>query len=62
MFNTLREMVGSKKFLSTLKDYFSQFKYKLASPEDLIALFVENCGKNMEGFFESWLYGKVVIK
>lgn len=62
MFNTLREMVGDKRFISTLRNYFEEFKYKNARPSDLIAQFVSTCGKSMEGFFESWLDGSVVIK
>lgn len=62
MFNTLREMIGEKKFISTLKNYFEDFKFKNASPSDLVAEFVSTCGRSMEGFFESWLDGSVIIK
>ena len=61
LFNTLREMVGDKKFLSSLKTYFDNYQYKIARPEDLISVFVDKCGKSVEGFFNSWLEGKVVI-
>lgn len=62
MFNTLREMVGDKKFKSALKNYYHDFMFKNASPADLIAQFVSSCGKSTEGFFNSWLEGKVVIQ
>lgn len=62
MFNSLREIVGEKKFISTLRNYFKEFIYKNASPPDLIACFVSSCGKNVEGFFDSWLNGRVFIK
>jgi len=62
MFNTIREMVGDKKFFATLRNYLEDYKFKIASPAHLIAQFVSSCGKSMEGFFYSWLEGKVVLK
>lgn len=62
MLNTLREMVGDKNFYGALREFLTQFKYKNARPEDLIAVFVKVAGRNVEGFFESWLKGKVVIR
>ena len=62
MFNSLRELVGDKKFMATLKDYFEKFQFQNAAPENIIARFVSGCGRMAEEFFDSWLNGEVVIK
>ena len=62
MFNSLREMVGDKKLIGTLKNYCEEFKFKIVTPEDLIAKFVSSFGRGIEGFFDSWLEGRVVIQ
>ena len=62
MFATLQEMVGEKKMNRALRSYFEKFVYQNPSPADLIATFNKTTGYNLEGFFRSWLDGKVVIK
>lgn len=62
LFDSLRENVGEEKFLLVMKKYFENFRYKNATPSDLIGIFEKYLGCDMEGFFESWIDGKVVIK
>lgn len=62
MFNTLREMVGERKFNKAMKYYFETYKYKNASQAELISAFEKATSYNLEGFFASWLEGKVQIK
>lgn len=62
LFDSLRENVGEEKFFTVLKKYFKDFKYKNATPEDLIGVFEKTLSCEMKGFFDSWLEGRVVIK
>ncbi len=61
MFDTLKSQIGEKKFLNALSGYYSKFKFKNATTADFIATFEEKCGRQMEGFFNSWLFGEVVF-
>ncbi len=61
MFDALRELVGEKKLLSTLRGICGDYKYKTISSAEFVAEFVSSCGRSMEGFFESWLSAKVII-
>ena len=60
MFDYFRTTVGDKKFFNGLKRYFDEFKYKNATIDDLISCFIKE-GAHAEGFFESFIEGKVVI-
>ena len=62
MFDSLYNLVGSKNFINSLKDYFETYKFNNATPENLISCFENNCKSNFDGFFSSWLNGKVVIR
>lgn len=61
MFDTLRETVGDKKFFKALRDYFKNYALKNAEPADMIVSFENSTGYDLEGFFDSWLSGKVVV-
>ena len=60
MFDMLRQSVGDEKFTASLKKYFADNLYKIASSEDLIASFISG-GADLEGFFASFIEGKIVI-
>ena len=62
MFDSLYNLVGSENFINSLKHYFNNNKYKNATPENLINSFEAVCGTDLDGFFSSWLDGKVVIR
>ena len=61
MHDSLYEYLGEKKYLKCLKYYFSNNKYKFATPESLIACFEKASGRNLESFFYSWFEDKVII-
>ena len=46
--DAVREMVGDKKFIASLKDYWKEFGYRIATPGDLIATFISHCGKSID--------------
>jgi len=57
-FNTLRETVGDEMFFNALQDYFRQYKYGIASSEDLLGLFEEVSGMQLDDLYQEWLYTK----
>lgn len=60
MFDYLRESIGDTRFFSGLKKYYDTYKYKIASPYDLVGIF-EKTGADSNGFFESFYQGKVIL-
>ena len=62
MYDSLYHVVGEKKFLSSIKTYFENNKFKNATPNDLISAFESECDVELGNFFSSWLDGKVTIR
>ena len=60
MFDYLRQTIGDLRFFSGLKRYYNTYKYKIATPYDLVGAF-EKIGADSNGFFESFYQGKVII-
>lgn len=60
MFDMLRQSIGEEKFLSGLKNYFAENLYSIASCDDLFGCFIKG-GNDLEGFFDSFVEGKIVI-
>ncbi len=59
MFDMLRQSIGDDKFISALQEYFKENIYKLASCDNLYASFLKH--GDLEGFFASFIEGKIVI-
>ena len=62
LFNNIKELIGEKKFINALGEYYQSFKYQNATCEDLIAVFVDYGGAKIEKVFATWLEGKVIFK
>ena len=62
LFNTIEESVGEKKFFKALQYYFKEFKYKNATPADMIYCFNKATGYDLEDIFNSYILGNVIIK
>lgn len=62
MFDSLRELLGENKFNKCLKEYFKEFSFKNVKRGDLIKSFSKTSHMNLEGFFNAWLQGEVVIE
>ena len=60
LFDTLRTSIGDERFLAGLKDYFEKYKTARATYSDLIECF-RSTGVDVDGFFESFLEGKIII-
>lgn len=61
MFDSLRKMLGDRKFFKVLKEYYKDFSFENSSSEKLVQSFSEHSHINLEKFFEAWLKGKVVF-
>ncbi len=62
MFESLYNLMGEKNFIKALQEYFNANKFKNAKPEDLISAFERVNKADLQGFFSSWIDGKVIIK
>jgi aminopeptidase N len=61
-FDNLREVVGDANFFKSLKEYFEQNKFKNATVDNLLFAFESVCKTSLEGLFNSWTQGLVVIQ
>lgn len=61
LFDTLREILGPKKFEKCLKKYFEENKYKISKPENLISCFEKASGRKLESLINAWIDGKVIL-
>jgi aminopeptidase N len=55
-YHQLRMEIGDKAFFNALKDYYSDLKYDIASNEDILDRFEEFSGKELDSFYQEWLY------
>ena len=60
MYDELRKSVGDEKFFGALKKYYSENKYKIATPLDLKTAF-KGAGEHTESFIDGFLSGKAII-
>ena len=61
IFDSLREILGRDKFYKGLQVYFEDNKFKIATPDNLIAAFEKASHTSLKDFFSSWIDGKVTI-
>ena len=61
MFDSVKELIGTEKFYKCLQTYYSDNKFKIATPDTLIEAFNKGAKTNLSGVFESWINGKVKI-
>ncbi len=61
MHDSLFELLGEKKYIKCLKEYYEMCKNDIATPDDLIKAFEKGSGKKLENYFYSWFEGNVVI-
>lgn len=60
MYDCLRTTIGENRFFKGLKNYFEKYKYKNATPDDLVGVF-EKIGADTNGFFQSFFDGTAII-
>lgn len=61
MFYNIRKIIGDDDFFASLKKYYERSKFKIAKPKDLIGAFEDTSKKDLEGIFDAWLEGKVIL-
>ncbi len=60
LFETLRTSIGDGNFKQCLRNYFAKFSGTVATADDLCGIFISG-GTDVEGFFTSFIEGKVII-
>jgi len=61
LFDSLHELLGHDKFIKCLQTYYSDFGFKIATPDSLISSFEKASKTELNSLFESWINGKVKI-
>lgn len=61
MFDDIREIIGKEKLIKALKNYYKKYKFKIATTDDLIAVFINSSRRDIGGVFDSWLSGKTAV-
>ena len=55
-FNALYEALGDEKFNQLLQDYFKQYRYKVAYPQDFLAIAAKYAGQaKLDELRKAWL-------
>ena len=57
-FDAVREAIGDEAFFRALQDYYRENKYRIATPEELLAAFEEASGRDLKDLYQEWLYSK----
>jgi len=55
VFGFLRQYLGTERFDTAMRYYFSEWKFKHPSPSDLQASLEKSCGEDLSWFFEGWI-------
>lgn len=55
-FHALRQEIGDEAFFSALQNYYQNFQYRIARGEDLLDAFNESAGRQLDDFYQEWLY------
>ena len=61
LYDSLRAMLGDNKFFKSLENYFDDYAFKNSSTAKLIESFSKTARMDLEGYFNSWLDGTVVL-
>jgi hypothetical protein len=54
-FNALRQEVGDETYFKIMRTYFTEYKYKIARPDDLFRVIKQVSGRDVEPLVETWL-------
>ena len=60
MYEDLRQLIGDDNFKKYIRQYYTEFKFKNVTPDDIVSVF-QNYSSSMESFFNGYYSGKVVI-
>jgi hypothetical protein len=54
-FHALRQAVGDEAYFKIMQAYYTDYKYKIAQPDDLLRLIEQVSGQDVEPLVETWL-------
>jgi len=57
-FKALRQEIGDKAFFQALQNYYRSRYFLIGHADDLLAAFKGAAGKELDGFYQKWLYSK----
>lgn len=57
-FAALRDELGPAQFETLLRTYLDRYRWQIATPAEFQALAEEVAGKDLDGLFNEWVYGK----
>jgi hypothetical protein len=52
----LRDEIGDEAFFAALQDYFQDYRYGIATTEDLLTAFEAAAGQQLDDLYQEWLY------
>lgn len=55
-YHALRQRIGDEAFFQSLQKYYQEFKYRVATTEELLALFEEVSGQQLDDLYQGWLF------
>jgi aminopeptidase N len=55
-YHDLRAEIGDELFFASLQEYFRRFKYRVATTENLLEIFEEISGEELEELYDEWLF------
>lgn len=61
MFDSLKNMVGEKKVVAGLREYYQNNKFKTASSDDFYLAFSKACHSDLKNYFDGFLNGTTII-
>lgn len=61
LFDSLREIIGPKKFQKCIQNYFEEYRFQNVTPDNLIASFEKTSKTNLKNYFDAWISGNVVL-
>ena len=53
----LRKLIGDEAFFRGLRRFYSNWRFKKAGTEDVKAAFELESGRNLDAYFDRWIYG-----
>ena len=62
MYDSLRELIGDKKFFNGLQTFYKLNAMGIATRESIVLAFEKESNIPLKNFFDSWLDGKIVIQ
>lgn len=54
-YDSIRKKMGDDKFFQFLKDYYRNFMYKIAFPDDILNTAQSTCGCNLQNEYNEWI-------